>query len=140
MPHRLRRTVYAGFGALWLTGCLWFALDQFFTTPGDFGVQRHPWQPTLLFLHGLLALATSYLFGWVMARHVAEVWRSGRRRVSGSAFTVVLCALSVTGFALFFVAEPSVQWWSERSHEILGVAVTLLAIEHWRGARDERVV
>jgi hypothetical protein len=43
----------------------------------------------------------------------------------------ILAALSVTGFALFFVTEPAPQWWNARSHEILGLAITLFGIEHW---------
>jgi len=132
MPVRMRYCIYAGFGALWLTGCLWLILQEFFTTAGTFGIERHPWQGALLLLHGVLAIATSYLFGWVMARHAADAWRRGKRRISGGAFTAVLIVLSVTGFALFFVSEPATQWWSERSHELLGIGVTLLAVEHWR--------
>jgi hypothetical protein len=135
MPDPLRHTIYIGFGALWASGCLWLLLHYFVATEGEFGVIRHPWEGPLLFGHGVLAIASAYLFGWIIARHATESWRNGRRRVSGALFCAVLGALSVSGFVLFFVSSDAWQQWSARLHDVLGVTVTLFAIEHWRIAR-----
>ena len=36
------------FGGVWITGCMWLALHAFFESPDEFGVGRHPWEPSLL--------------------------------------------------------------------------------------------
>jgi hypothetical protein len=132
MPDPLRYCVYLGFGGVWLTGCIWLALHTLFEVPDEFGVARNPWEPTVLWVHGVLSVAIAYLFGWVMARHSSEAWRQRKRRISGGLLTGVLAVLSISGFALFFVTDADWQTQSARIHEILGVAVTVFGIEHWR--------
>jgi hypothetical protein len=136
MPDPLRYTVYVGFGGLWLSGCGWWLLHHFAAGADEFGVLRHPWETPLRLAHGVLAIATAYLFGWILARHATESWRNGKRRVSGGVFSCVLGVLSLSGFALFFVSSDAWQAWTAWLHEILGLAVTVLAVEHWRIARQ----
>jgi len=140
MPPRLRLCVYAIFGSVWLSGCVWWVLHRYFAVPGDFGTVRHPWEPTVAWLHGVLAIATAFMFGWVMARHGSEAWQQRKRRLSGGALTAIVAVLSITGFALFFVAEGSLQTDAAGAHEILGLLVTAFAAEHWRATkvRDAR--
>lgn len=132
MPVSLRLTIYFVFGGVWVTGCTWLALHVYFETPDEFGVARHPWEPTLLWIHGVLSIALAYVFGWIMARHASEAWRQHKRRISGGLLTVVLAVLSISGFLLFFVTSDALQLQSARVHEVIGVLVTLFAIEHWR--------
>jgi hypothetical protein len=132
MPDRLRHLIYLGFGALWATGCGWLVLHYFAASRGEFGIVRHPLEGPLLLAHGVLAIAIAYLSAWIIARHASESWRNGKRRLSGGALTGVLAVLSVSGFALFFVASDAWQTWTARLHDVLGVAITLFAIEHWR--------
>jgi hypothetical protein len=132
MPDLLRYSVYVGFGVVWVTGCAWLVLHLFFETPDEFGIARHPLEPTVLWIHGVSSIAVAYLFGWLMARHASEAWRQQKRRVSGGLLTAVLLVLSASGFALFFLTDSTWQEQSTRVHEILGVAVTMFAVEHWR--------
>ena len=132
MQTGLRFTIYLCAGGVWLSGCLWLVLQEYFATSGDFGVTRHPWEPTLLWIHGVLSIAFAYVFGWIMARHAADAWRQHKRRVSGGLLTCVVVVLSVSGFALFFVTDANWQSQSARAHEIIGLLVTAFAIEHWR--------
>jgi hypothetical protein len=132
MPLSLRLTIYVVFGGVWLTGCLWLALHMYFETPDEFGVARHPWEPTLLWVHGVLSIALAYVFGWIMARHASEAWRQHKRRISGGLLTGVAAVLSISGFLLFFSTSDALQLQTARVHEVIGVLVTLFAIEHWR--------
>ncbi len=132
MPLRLRSSVYLLFGGVWLSGCVWLVLHSFFEASNAFGAVQHPWESTLLKIHGGLSIALAYLFGWVMARHASEGWRQRRRRISGGLFTCIIAILSVSGFMLFFVADDVWQSTIGRVHEVLGLLVTLSAIEHWR--------
>jgi hypothetical protein len=132
MPWSLRLTIFFVFGGVWLTGCTWLALHLYFETPDEFGVARHPWEPTLLWVHGVLSIALAYVFGWIMARHASEAWRQHKRRISGGLLTAAAAVLSISGFLLFFVTNDALQLQSARVHEVIGVLVTLFAIEHWR--------
>jgi len=132
MPLSLRLTIFFVFGGVWLTGCMWLALHLYFEAPDEFGVARHPWEPTLLWVHGVLSIALAYVFGWIMARHASEAWRQHKRRISGGLLTAVAAVLSISGFLLFFVTNDALQLQSARVHEVIGVLVTAFAIEHWR--------
>jgi hypothetical protein len=140
MPKLQRVVIYWVFGVLWASGCLWLVLDQYFTRAGQFGPMPHPWEPAVLLLHGVAAIVATYLFGWITARHVLRWWPARRRRLSGATLAAFLAALSVSGFALFFLTDDRWQRGAAVSHDVLGVAVTVFAIQHWffASGRDMR--
>src|SRR5262245_45627271 len=99
----LRRLVYAVFGALWLTGGVWLVLHFYFQRETEFGVEPHPWQPTLLMVHGLLALGAVFLFGWVAASHVDSYWSRKLNRITGILLITVVSVLALTGIANYYL-------------------------------------
>jgi uncharacterized membrane protein len=125
-------------GALWLTGCWWLMLDLFVAQHGPFGAIPNPLEPTLLLLHGICSIAAMYLLGWITARHVLRWWTSGMRRLSGATLAAVFAVLAVSGFALFFITKDAWQHAAAVVHEVLGVSVTIFAVQHWffRGRRS----
>jgi hypothetical protein len=131
MPRSRRLTVYLIVGAVWLTGCVWLYLDQFQETHDQFGVTPHPLESPLLLLHGIAAILSMYLFGWISARHILRLWSGGLRRMSGAALAAVLTVLVFSGFALFFLVDDRLQHFTAVIHEVLGLAVTVFAIQHW---------
>lgn len=135
MSRGLRYAVFAVFGVVWLTGCLWLILHQFFAKAGPFGVARHPWESPTMLLHGILAVGSTYLLGWISAHHVIDSWGQGRRRLGGGALAAVLAVLTVSGFALFFISDDYWQRINANAHELLGLGVTVIALQHWYGAR-----
>ncbi len=138
MPRRQRFAVYGVSVALWASGLLWLLLDQFFGRQGQFGPTPHPLQAPLLLLHGVVALVAAYTLGWISARHVLRWWTAGERRISGGVLTSVVIVLSVSGFALFFVSDDAGQRVARLTHEALGLAVALFAIQHWAFAARSR--
>jgi hypothetical protein len=135
MPARRRWGVYLVLGTLWLSGCAWLALDQFFQGRGPFGSIPNPLQPAILLAHGIIAILAMYLLGWVSARHVLRWWPARLRRWSGGLLAALFVLLSVSGFALFFVSDDRWQHLAAAAHDILGVGVTAFAIQHWFFAR-----
>jgi hypothetical protein len=135
MRSRQRAAIYATLGGLWLSGCLWLVLDQFFARPGQFGPMLHPWQPAVLLIHGIVAIAGMYLLGWVSARHVLKWWPVRLRRASGTALAALLALLVVSGFALFFLSDD--RWLRSVAlcHDALGLIVTVFGIQHWFTAK-----
>jgi hypothetical protein len=135
MPKRQRLTVYLIMGALWLSGCLWLCLDQFFAKRGDFGVGPHPWEPAILLIHGVIAILSMYVFGWISARHILRWWPARLRRLSGGTLGAFFLLLALSGFALFFVSDDDWQRIAAWTHDVLGLGVTVFAAEHWLLAR-----
>jgi hypothetical protein len=131
MPLALRAATYAGIGALWLSGCAVLALQLWWRRPGEFGLLRHPAEPLLISVHGVLAIGGLYLLGWLSARHVAEIWQRAERRVSGSVLLGVLGVLAVSGFALFFLVDERWRDLTAGWHDWLGAATLLPALRHW---------
>jgi hypothetical protein len=126
-----RTWIYVIIGAVWLSGCAWLCLDQFFTVRGPFGKTPHPWQAPIVLLHGIIAILSMFLLGWISARHVTHSWLRGRRRASGGLLCALLTVLVVSGFALFFVSDDQWQHLAAVIHEISGLVLTPIAIQHW---------
>jgi hypothetical protein len=131
MSKAQRLTVYSIVGALWLSGCLWLCLDQFFSQAGQFGRTPNSLQPPLLLLHGVVSLFSLYLFGYISTHHVLRWWRGDLRRLSGGSLATILAVLTLTGFALFFVSDDQWQHLLADTHDVLGLAVTAFALQHW---------
>lgn len=135
MPIRKRLAIYLVFGTLWLSGCAWLVLDQFFESPGPFGMMPNPWEPAILLVHGIIAILSMYLLGWVTARHVLRWWPGRLRRLSGGVLTAFFVLLGLSGFALFFVSDDRWLHLAAVAHDALGLGVTVFAIQHWFFAR-----
>ena len=140
LPLWLRITIYASFGALWVTGAAIFTLRHFFQAAGEFGPAPHPWQPKVLVVHGIMAVIVTYLFGWISAEHAGDAWRRGVSRASGVWLLVLMGVLTVGGFAAFFLVDDSIRSVNGTIHEFLGLALVLPWIAHWRTGRGKRRV
>jgi hypothetical protein len=141
MPAATRAATYVILGSLWLSGCVWLCLDRYFAVRGPFGTTPHPWAAPLLLWHGIIAVASLYLLGWMTARHVARWWPHHRRRLSGGTFAGCLVLLTVSGFALFFLTDEGWQQRTASLHDIVGLAVTVFGLQHgflWRRREGPR--
>jgi hypothetical protein len=134
-PLPLRVTIHSAFAVVWLTGALVFVLRHFFAVTTDFGLAPHPWQPTLLVLHGVIAVAVTFLFGWIVGEHVSETWRHGLDRSSGLWMLVIIPLLIITGFAAFFLVQDQLRSINDMVHEWLGLLLVIPAAAHLVGAR-----
>ena len=136
-----RRWLYAMATVLGISGFGWWMLELFGAQPGPFGPTPHPLLPAVRLIHGAVAVPALFLLGWVAGRHARPQWKRTRRRLSGGGFAAILCALVVTGFALFFIDTDAAQHVAALSHEWLGLAALAWGIEHWswarRGAPDQ---
>jgi hypothetical protein len=127
---RWRVIVHATFGVLWCLGVAIFVLERFFSEADEFGTSASPWQPTLIEVHGIVAVFALYLFGWLSADHVAKTWRSAADRASGLWMLALVAALAVTGFAGFFLVDDSVRGVNGSVHAYLGLALVLPWVAH----------
>jgi hypothetical protein len=137
-PGWLRAGIHSVFAALWIAGTAVFVLKHFFTLTTEFGATLNPWQTNALVVHGVLAVAATFLFGWIAADHVAVMWRAGADRASGLWLLWLVAALIVTGFAGFFLVADSVRAWNGTLHEILGLVLIAPWLVHVAGALRSR--
>jgi hypothetical protein len=135
MPTRKRLAIYLLLGTLWFSGCAWLVLNQFFAARDQFGVTPHPWAAAILLVHGIVAILSMYLFGWITARHVLRWWPGRLRRWSGGTLATLFLLLSLSGFALFFVSDDRWQHLAAVAHDALGLGTPLFAVQHWFFAR-----
>jgi hypothetical protein len=131
MSTRQRVVVYCVLGGVWLSGCGWLYLDQYCSRREAFGITPHPWEGPTLLLHGVIAIASMYVLGWLTARHITPWWRTRQRRLSGATLSAVLALLVLSGFALFFLSDDAWQRACAVAHDVLGLGVTVFAIQHW---------
>ncbi len=135
MNRWLRRALDAIFAVLWTSGCAWLVLQLFFRVEYEFGAVPHPWQPTLLLIHGVAAFFALFVIGWVAGTHVEARWRVNLNRNSGIALLSLAALLSVSGFASFYLTGESLRAGTATIHEVLGVIVVIPAVVHWFGQR-----
>src|SRR5262245_3394853 len=95
MTSWFRNSLYSSMALLWITGCLWLVLRYYFQVEAT--APPHPLQPSLLVVHGVLALAAIFFFGWLAGSSVGESWWQHVER--GTAITIlgILGVLTVTG-------------------------------------------
>jgi len=131
----VRTVIFVTFATLWVSGCLWLVLHLGFAQQTQFGPSPNPWEPTVLRVHGWLAVGGVFLLGWISAAHIGERWTSRRRRDSGVFLATLAALLIVSGYALYYTTEH-LHDIASTTHELVGAAAILIALTHW--ARDYR--
>jgi len=126
-----RATTISALLILWVSGTLWVVLHYLFPTHTDFGTSPNPLEPTLMKVHGAIAVFAVALLGWIGARHVTENWSRSRKRASGIAVLSAYIALVVSGYALYYLLQDELRMRVGQVHEVLGVASIAIALTHW---------
>jgi hypothetical protein len=134
MSRALRRTLHGVCALLWLSGALWLLLEWVFPQRNEFGVLPNPWEAPLLRVHGLIAVAAVFLFGWVAAGHVPVRWWQHVNRPSGVWLLGVASVLVVSGYALYYTTAQ-LHAAAALVHEGLGLVAIIAALVHWRRIR-----
>ena len=135
MATWFRNSLYSSMALLWITGCAWLVLRYFFQAAGDFGATPHPMQPRLMMVHGVLALAAVFFFGWVAGSHIGEQWWRRMNRSSGVALVTLLVVLTLTGVCSYYVTSERLRAGTGLIHQIAGALAILPALVHWFSSR-----
>jgi hypothetical protein len=138
MSRSLRTTTLIVCTLLWLTGCIWIVLHYFFSIDTVFGSGPNPWESLTIRIHGVIAIATVFMLGWISARHIVEAWNVRRMHVSGIVLSSV-CALQVlSGYALYYLPDALLQSSVGVVHQVIGGAAIVFALAHWHRASRRR--
>jgi hypothetical protein len=131
-----RNSLYSSMALLWITGCLWLLLRYYSQVEAT--SPPHPLQPGLLVVHGVLALAAIFFFGWLAGSSVGESWWQHVERSTAITMLVVLGVLTVTGICCYYVTTERVRASMALVHETLGAIVILPALAYWLRRRNTR--
>ena len=130
-PERWQRRCVYGVSA-WLvaTGALWLLAHYLMRSAAEFGESVHPLEPWSMKLHGAGAMFALFLVGSLVNTHIRRARVARRNLYSGWSMIAALAALSVSGYALYYIAsEHSRPVWSA-AHWIIGLVFPLLLIAH----------
>jgi hypothetical protein len=128
LDPRLRRTLYAVFALMFITGALWLFADwQKSTATDDVWQVGAAW---LLMLHGGGAMVTLLLLGALMPLHAQWAWRGRKNRVSGAIMLALNTVLVSTAFGLYYMGSENVRPWMSDIHIAAGFCLPVLLIMH----------
>ena len=125
-----RRALYGAFALLTLSGLLWLLAHYWLRPVGDYGETISPLEPWAMKMHGAAAMLILFLVGAILNNHLRRALKSQRNRSSGWAMVAVLALLTLSGYALYYIAvEQSRPLWS-MLHWIIGLGLPLLVPLH----------
>lgn len=139
-PRRAKWLLYAVALTSMVSGIGWYVLNRWFQVVDEFDiVQKHPWQTTLLKVHGASAFLVLIGFGYLLASHIHVGWRSRRNRVFGILLVADVTVQILSGYGLYYAGVD----WRENIaslHFYSGLALPVLLIAHvLLGHRQRRV-
>ena len=131
--------VYGISGSLVLTGLVWLLAHHLLRTAGEFGETINPIEPWSMKLHGAAAMAALFFIGSLLNSHIRRANNAHRNRSSGWTMVALLALLTISGYALYYVAsESSRPVWS-MGHWLLGLTLPASLILHiFLGRRSAR--
>ena len=81
-------------------------------------------------LHGAAAMVALFLVGTLLNAHIRRALKARRNRGTGWAMIVVLAALVLSGYALYYIAGESDRPVWSTVHWIIGGTLPLLGVLH----------
>lgn len=113
LPQWQRRCFYAVFSVLLASGVAWLVAHFFLRAASAFGMMVHPLEPWSMKLHGAAAMLALWLIGTLLHLHIRRGLVTGRNLAAGWSMIVLLALLTLTGYALYYIAgEESRPLWS----------------------------
>ena len=137
MTRAMRATILSVCALLWLSGALWLLLHELFPAHNEFGTLPNAWEAPLMRLHGLIAVAAVFLFGWVGAGHILARWSAAANRLSGLWLMSFAIVLVLSGYALYYTTG-GFHAGAAGVHEWLGLFAIVAALAHWLRIRAAR--
>jgi len=125
-----RRGIYAACAVLALSGVSWLIAHFWLRGAGEFGETVSPLEPWSMKLHGGAAMYGLFLLGTLLNGHIRRALKGRHNRGTGWTMVIVLSALVLSGYALYYVAgEADRPTWSA-IHWVIGLALPFLGVLH----------
>ncbi len=134
---RHRAWLYGSFAVLWLSGCVWLAVQWYrwrVAVVDDAPRLAH----TALQVHGAAAMAVLVLLGTLIPLHMKRGWQVNRNRRGGLVLIIANVVLIATGYGLYYAGGERWRAVSQWAHSGLGALLPLLIVWHIRAGRATR--
>jgi hypothetical protein len=138
IPHRRKAALYTALGVLFGSGILWLIFHYFLMRAGAFGPEPHPLEAWWLRLHGASAFAALWFAGLLWGTHVRPGLLQPRWRASGIMILVVLAALAISGYLLYYASDDRLRDIVRLVHWLSGLALALPLLIHIIGIRRSK--
>ena len=100
-------TIFGILLVAWLSGVTFFILNNFVTVAGEFGPEKHPWQFSVLQIHGVAAFFMIMMFGYLLASHIRLAWKVRPLQKMGLVMAGLHLFLIITAYLLYYVGDGS---------------------------------
>lgn len=126
LPVRLslrhKRWLYATAGLLFTSGLGWLIMHYLFAGRGDAGDAPHPSEPWWLRMHGAAAIGFLIALGSLLPGHISRAWQARRNHRSGLFMLMLVAALILTGYGLYYEGDEETRPWISLLHWWIGIA------------------
>lgn len=118
-------------GLSWLSGIIFFVLNNFFVTDGEFGIDYHPAQYPILKIHGAASFIIMVTFGYLLSAHVKKSWnvRTPKSKM-GIAMTCFMLGSIITAYALYYIPSMDVRKIVGYVHFTIGFLLPFILLTH----------
>jgi hypothetical protein len=123
--------LYAVSLTLLLSGITW-AWIQHLDQAGKAPQTVRQWKTCFVAVHGWSAMLFVLLFGTLLTGHIRRAWHARKNRRNGGFFVSVVALLTLSGYALYYLADENCRAWASNFHLWLGIAAPILLILHIR--------
>lgn len=134
----VRRGLYAAIAFAWGSGTAFYCLRRWFQVEGEFGPQAHPWQHSILSLHGAAAFVMLMAIGAMALSHIPSGWRTRRSRAHGVMLACAASVMAITAWALYYLSQKTTRDWIAWLHLCFGLALPALLMLHIHLGRRSR--
>ncbi len=130
IPWRYRACMFSLITLSWVSGVAFFVMNRWLTIEGEFGLEKHPAQATVLKLHAASAFLMMVSYGYLLATHVPAGYRSRRQRILGLGLVGAIGFLIVTAYGLYYVGGENFRSLIGYAHAAVGFVFPLLMAFH----------
>ena len=115
-----------------MIGLVYAVMRYLMTSPDEWAVVNHPWQPHVQHLHVLFAPLLVFAAGLVWKGHVIEKWRGNgsRARATGIALALQLLPMVLSGYLLQISVDETWRTVWMWVHGITGLLWCLSVVAH----------
>lgn len=130
IEKRIRTGLFLLITTSWITGILFFILDNWLWIEGEFGPEKNPLQFPTLKIHAASAFLLMIGFGFLLASHVLVSFPVKRMRPTGIALLSTFGFLIVSAYGLYYIGDDSFRQIVVYAHAGAGCFFPILLATH----------
>lgn len=127
---RYKNWLYFVLAISFLSGFIFFMLDNFVSIEGEFGLEKHPLQFLSLKIHGGAAFLMMITYGFFLGSHVKISWRVKPVRKFGIILMLIPALLALSAYILYYASNDEFHQIVGYIHFGLGMCFPIILLVH----------